>query len=102
MSTPKLLKEKLEVTGSGVGGSGGEKAGRVREHVLEKTSHLLPMEKPTACAEHAASWIGQELGLWREEERELEVGWWSRSDRQKQTTDAEWESFIAKMPKLKL
>ena len=102
MSTPELRKEKMELTGVGVGGSGGQAAGRVREVVLEETGHLVAMDLPTVCAEHAASWIGRELGLWREEERELEAGWWARSDEQKQTIDAEWSSFIAQKPKPRL
>ncbi|CAK7272426.1 hypothetical protein SEPCBS119000_005119 [Sporothrix epigloea] len=102
MSTPELLKEKLDITGVGVGGSGGEKAGRVREIVLKKAGHLVAMEMPTACAEHIASFFGQELGLWRAEEHELEIGWWPRSDRLKQTIDAEWDSCIAKKPMPKL
>ncbi|CAK7217770.1 hypothetical protein SBRCBS47491_003283 [Sporothrix bragantina] len=102
MSTPELRKEKMDLTGVGVGGSGGQTAGRVREVVLEKTGHLVAMDLPTVCAEHAATWIGKELGLWREEERELEAAWWARSDEQKQTIDAEWDSFIAKKPKSRL
>ncbi len=35
MSTPELRKEKMDLTGVGVGGSGGVAAGRVREVVLE-------------------------------------------------------------------
>ncbi|KIH92577.1 toxin biosynthesis protein [Sporothrix brasiliensis 5110] len=102
MSTPELRQEKLDLTGVGVGGSGGVAAGRVREVVVEKTGHLVPMDLPTVCAEHAASWIGQELNLWREEERELEAAWWPRGDEAKQTIDAEWRSFIPQKPKPRL
>lgn len=102
MSTPELRKEKMDLTGVGVGGNGGVALGRVREVVLKETGHLVAMDQPTVCAEHAASWIGQELNLWREEERELQAAWWPRSDEAKQTIDAEWGSFIAKKPKSRL
>ncbi len=102
MSTPELRKEKMELTGVDVGGSGGVAAGRVSEVVLEKTGHLVAMDEPTRCAEHAAVWIGKELTLWREEERELAVAWWPRGDAQKQTIDEEWQTFIAKKPKSRL
>ncbi|KAL1898209.1 hypothetical protein Sste5346_003615 [Sporothrix stenoceras] len=102
MSTPDLRKEKMDLTGVGVGGNGGVASGRTKGVVLEKTGHLVAMDLPTVCAEHAASWIGKELELWREEERELQAAWWPRSDEAKQTIDAEWDSFIAKKPKPRL
>ena len=102
MSTPELRREKMEMTGTGLGGSGGEKAGRVREVVLEKTGHLVAMDLPGECAEHAASWIGQDLVYERDEAAELAAAWWPRSDVQKQTVDAEWETLIEKKPKSRL
>ncbi|KAI1609561.1 Alpha/beta hydrolase family-domain-containing protein [Exophiala viscosa] len=44
LATPTLRRKKMETTGIGVGGSGGERAGRVKEVVLE-CGHLVPMEK---------------------------------------------------------
>ncbi len=93
MSTPELRKEKLDMAGVGCGGSGGVDAGRVRDVVVEDAGHLVPMEKPTACALHAAAWIESELRTWREEEEELE-NWWRKSSREKQVLDDEWRGFI--------
>jgi pimeloyl-ACP methyl ester carboxylesterase len=94
-SPPELRREKMELTGIGVGGSGGAKAGRVKEFVLEGVGHLVCMDKPNECATQAASWIGPEVERWREEERELE-SWWRKSAKEKQIIDEEWQSFIVK------
>lgn len=93
MSTPILRKEKLELTGTGVGGSGGEKEGRVKEAVLEGVGHLVAMDRPKECAEFAASWIGAEVKRWRAEEEELQ-SWWKKSLREKQLIDDEWMGWV--------
>ncbi len=93
MSTPDLRREKMAVTGTAGGGSGGAAAGRVREVVLEGVGHLVAMDKPAVCARHAAEWIALELERWRRDEAELE-SWWRKSLREKQVIDAEWQGFI--------
>ena len=44
LATPDLRRKKMESTGMGVGGSGGQAEGRVKEVVLD-CGHLVPMEK---------------------------------------------------------
>ncbi|EFX03400.1 toxin biosynthesis protein [Grosmannia clavigera kw1407] len=97
MSTPDVRREKMELTGVQVGGSGGVAAGRVRQVVLPTTGHLVAMEQPTACARAAAETIAAELVLWREEEADLAL-WWRRKDADKQVLDDEWRSFIEPIP----
>lgn len=48
--------EKVARTGTGVGGSGGEKAGRVRVATLD-AGHMLPFEKVDECALTLAAWL---------------------------------------------
>ena len=42
LSPPDWRKQKMERTGTGVGGSGGAEAGRVKEVILEDVGHLIP------------------------------------------------------------
>ncbi|TLD11787.1 hypothetical protein PspLS_11680 [Pyricularia sp. CBS 133598] len=75
---PSHREDLLARTGSGLGGSGGAKAGKVDHHVIEGFGHLVPFEKPKECAEKCAAWMKSELSRWRKEEQEeLEV-WWSK------------------------
>lgn len=101
LSTPAMRRERLEITGTGLGGSGGAKAGRVAEYVLEDTGHLVAMERPGVCAEKAAAWIGPEIERWRKEEEELKV-WWQRPDTAKWTIDDQLKEMIGPARKSKL
>lgn len=67
LSKPALRADKVAVTGVGVGGSGGSKAGRVK-HVVLDAGHLIPMEKVVETAQSCADWISSELSRWREDE----------------------------------
>lgn len=88
VSPPYLIKEKLEVTGVGVGGSGGVKAGRVKDVVHPKSGHLIPLEEPLFCAKAAAEWAKTEIERWWEEEKEYEQ-WTKKSIEEKSTIDDE-------------
>ncbi|KAF2156110.1 alpha/beta-hydrolase [Myriangium duriaei CBS 260.36] len=70
LSGPSQRADKLACTGIGMGGSGGVRAGRVKE-VLVDAGHLVPMEKVQETADAAAEWIGNEVGRWKEEEAEV-------------------------------
>ncbi|KAK8166509.1 Alpha/beta hydrolase family-domain-containing protein [Phyllosticta citrichinensis] len=76
LSTPELRAEKIAVTGTGVGGSGGAAKGAVREIVFDEAGHLVPMEEVERTAHEAAGWVGRELTRWRERE-EAERKVWS-------------------------
>lgn len=76
--------ETSKMCGSGNGGSGGMKAGRVDEIILKDYGHLFPLEVPGLCAEHAAAWIGQELRRYQESERDYEK--WTRLPVDEKTT----------------
>ncbi|RYP71896.1 hypothetical protein DL770_008051 [Monosporascus sp. CRB-9-2] len=87
LSMTESRREKTQLCGSGGGGSGGIKAGRVAEVVLEGRGHLFPMEVPGQCAEHAATWIGKEMQRWREAERQYEE--WTKLPMREKTTMSE-------------
>jgi len=98
LSPPGSRKEKMELTGSGVGGSGGVKEGRVKEVVLENTGHLVAMEAVEACADATADWLRGELKRWREEEDKFTQEWSTRTRRDKLVTSEEWKKLIDEGP----
>ncbi|KAI9881029.1 MAG: hypothetical protein M1830_008911 [Pleopsidium flavum] len=94
LSPPEWRKEKMELTGSGVGGSGGMKAGRVKEVVLENAGHLVAMEAVGACADATAEWLRVELKRWWEEEDKFNQEWSVKTRREKLMISEEWKTLI--------
>lgn len=56
-----LRSDKMKVTGTGPGGSGGAPQGKVQEVVLQETGHMVPFEKVKECADVISGWIEKEL-----------------------------------------
>lgn len=94
LSPPELRKEKLELTGSGIGGSGGVKKGRVKEVVLEEHGHLIAMEAVEACADATVAWLETELKRWREEDDRSMQKWSQKSTRDKLVVSEEWKKQV--------
>ena len=67
-STPASRAKHVQATGTGVGGSGGAKAGKVKDVVLD-CGHLVGMERPAECAEATAGFVDVEVGRWEARER---------------------------------
>jgi pimeloyl-ACP methyl ester carboxylesterase len=98
MSQPVFQEEKLRTTGSGWGGSGGIKEGRVKGVSLEGIGHLVAMDAPGLCADSAAAWIGQETKRWAKE-MELYKEWTKRSLKEKSTLSEEWQRRMGGDPR---
>lgn len=99
LSTPEMRSGRMQATGTGPGGSGGVKAGKVREEVLDGVGHLVPMEKPTECAKLAAQWIGECMpDITRELERFEQ--WKKKPLKEKITLDKEWMEHVPKPQRL--
>ncbi|EGR47333.1 uncharacterized protein TRIREDRAFT_64834 [Trichoderma reesei QM6a] len=94
VSLPHLIREKLETTGVGVGGSGGAKAGRVKHVTHQQAGHLVPLEEPLFCATAAAGWIRAEMDNWWDEEKEYEQ-WTRKPLKDKSTIDDEFQKRLA-------
>ncbi|KAK2002319.1 alpha/beta-hydrolase [Colletotrichum falcatum] len=104
LSTPELREEKMRLTGSGVGGSGGAAKGKVSEVTLAGAGHLFPMEVPSESARLTAEWIEKGLAGWREEQADYER-WTRLSVPEKTTLTAEWMERLggsARPPKAKM
>lgn len=94
LSPPALRKEKMEITGIGVGGSGGAKVGRVKE-VVGDYGHLIPLEAPLFCAKAAAEWVKGEVDRWWVAEREYEA-WTRRSGEEKTMISEEFKGYMGR------
>ncbi|KAF4992826.1 hypothetical protein FDECE_13612 [Fusarium decemcellulare] len=95
LSPPELQNEKMTLTGSGLGGSGGEAKGRVKKVVGEKNGHLIPMEDPRFCASAAAEWIKTEVEAWWAEERKYQE-WTRKSNEEKTTLSDDFKRYVGK------
>lgn len=102
MCMPDMRADKLTNTGTGLGGSGGAAAGRVREVFLEDFGHLLAQEAVNECADAAVCWLAPELRRWKDEEESFRSVWNKKTKLEKQTIDAEWLKHVpapARRPK---
>ncbi|KAI5309647.1 hypothetical protein KEM55_002743 [Ascosphaera atra] len=97
LSAPDEIKDKLEQTGVGPGGSGGHAAGRVSYHTFHGIGHLIPMEVVGESADHIASFLGKELERYKDEEEELWKTYRLRPPVEKAIMDEQW---LKHMPKL--
>lgn len=99
LSAPHYRAEKMAMTGTGVGGSGGAKASRVVQVVIKEAGHLIPMEKVTETGQTAAGWIGKEMARWRVNEELLKKQWDSTPEVEKYTLGPKvMEAFKVLLP----
>ncbi|KAH6860903.1 Alpha/beta hydrolase family-domain-containing protein [Alternaria rosae] len=70
-----VIEDKMRLTGSGVGGSGGRAEGRVANVTVRDAGHLIPMEKVEESADHISKWVGQEMKRYWDWERKTEEEW---------------------------
>ncbi|KAF8867252.1 alpha/beta-hydrolase [Acephala macrosclerotiorum] len=98
MSAPHYQEEKLEITGSGFGGSGGRKEGRVKGVSLNGIGHLVAMDTPEKCADAAAAWLGQESKRFVEDRKKY-AEWAKQSLEAKSTFSKDWIKWIGEPPK---
>jgi pimeloyl-ACP methyl ester carboxylesterase len=102
VNPPVVRQEKLHLTGTGIGGSGGAKAGRVRAITIPEYGHLVPLEATARCAEHGADFIAKDLEHWRADEAEFQA-WAAKPAKEKQQLDDNWRRWMGPLdakPKL--
>lgn len=94
LSDPSSCRERVERTGTGVGGSGGAKKGKVKECVMENAGHLVPFERPRETAEAIAPFLVESLTTWQREEDEWNTWWKARSREDRTQITERWKREI--------
>ncbi|CCE35053.1 related to host-specific AK-toxin Akt2 [Claviceps purpurea 20.1] len=89
---------RAAITGTGRGGSGGTKNGRVQNVTHPHYGHLLPLENPSFCAQQAATFLKAELAIWAAEETKFEA-WARQPNQQKTTASPEWKTYLDRLMK---
>lgn len=98
LGSREFQREKVPETGIGVGGSGGEKEGKVGHVFLKGIGHLVPMEAPILSAEVTSQWIRNILAAWFEETEEFEKSWSEVGKRAKIMLNKSWFDHIGPRP----
>ncbi|RMD39829.1 hypothetical protein DV735_g5299, partial [Chaetothyriales sp. CBS 134920] len=99
VNSKELDVARVRITGTGIGGSGGAKEGKVKSVTLPGVGHLLALEAPTVIAKLAAEWLGAETENWRATEEELKKNWYSKPLKEKQAIDEDWKKAMGGPPK---
>lgn len=99
LSKPDWRKQKMQCTGTGLGGNGGAQEGRVKEVVLEDTGHLIPMENVGGAANASAEWLIEEFEKWRLSEDAWKRRWTAMSRTDKTMISEEWKRRLGGDPR---
>lgn len=93
VSTTELRQKKLEATGTGIGGSGGQKHSQVEEVVLD-CGHMVPFEKVEETADAISRFSTLRINQWSTKaDREKEI--WLQTPRpQRAMLDTKWKEMI--------
>ena len=86
--------EKMNSTGTGVGGSGGAKLGRVEQVILEGAAHLIPFEQVNECAETIAGWLEKELQRYGEDKLFYQTHKRGKSERDMLVLSKQWMKAV--------
>jgi pimeloyl-ACP methyl ester carboxylesterase len=98
INTKSLQDEKMRLTGTGRGGSGGEKLGNVEKSIVKGAGHLAPFEKISECADTISLWLQKEVQRYLAEAEFL-----ASYDKQVSQADGllvsnKWKSEVRKNP----
>ncbi|CBF73728.1 hypothetical protein AN8025.2 [Aspergillus nidulans FGSC A4] len=101
LSTPEARREKMEITGTGLGGSGGVKAGAVEEVVLP-AGHLVPMELAKESARATGDFVHSRLSQWEARVKRYQDAWRAVPQEERVQVDKQWEKHlgVSRRPKL--
>lgn len=90
INTPTLQNEKMALSGTGIGGSGGVEAGMVEKAVVDEAGHLVPFEKVQECAAILSRWLDNQVQRFNAEKqfyREYQSG---KSERDMLVLSKDW------------
>lgn len=97
LSRPEERQRKTSSTGSGLGGSGGVKKGRVKEVVLD-CGHLVPMERVHQTAVAIGDFLSVELDRWSDVQADRSRRWNNLSEAARVGINDTWKAHIGPPP----
>lgn len=92
-SPPEYREDKLNRTGTGVGGSGGAARARVEAAVVD-CGHLACFEKTAECADAIVPYLDKELTRWESQERERDEKWNKLSRKERVGINDRWKKAL--------
>ena len=98
LSLPEARRLKMLRTGIAPGGSGGAAQGKVKEVVVERAGHLLPMEAISETVAASTDWIAKQTELWSQTEEEWRHQWENKSLTDRTMISEEWKRQIVRDP----
>ncbi|CAI7660753.1 unnamed protein product [Penicillium pancosmium] len=93
LSSPAARQKKIQMTGTGVGGSGGLARGRVQESVLP-CGHMVPMELVQETAEASACFIDSTLSSSELQASKFQQAWSQVPHNERVAIDKQWEAYV--------
>jgi hypothetical protein len=98
LSSPAARRKKLQMTGTGIGGSGGVTSGLVQEVVLS-CGHMVPMERVQETAQASAEFIAARVAEWKSRTETFHQAWERVPYLKRVSVDRQWEENIGASPK---
>ena len=96
-----LQDEKVSLTGTGIEGNGGVKAGTVEKAIIENGDHMVPLERVKECAMVLGRWFEKKVEEFGAEEtfhREHKRG---KSEREMLVTSKQWLTSVREKSDIK-
>ncbi|GKZ35834.1 hypothetical protein AbraIFM66950_006632 [Aspergillus brasiliensis] len=97
VASPSARQEKVMMTGTGLGGSGGAARGLVQEVVLP-CGHMVPMELVRESAEASAAFIDERLSDWESRIATFREAWERVPHRERLSVNGQWKRHINESP----
>ena len=90
INTSELQDEKMVLSGTGLGGNGGVKAGKVEKVIIQGAAHNLPFEKVEDCAVVLARWLEKQIDGFNAAKKFYEEFERGRSERDMLAMSKQW------------
>lgn len=87
---PSLCSDKMKITGTGAGGSGGAPHEKVKQAVVQGTGHMMPFEKVSECADAISGWVVKMLDSYKAEKEFYSKHTSGKSDKDMTVLSKQW------------
>jgi hypothetical protein len=96
INRPERREDKLATTGTGTGGNGGLVEGRVERHIVQNSSHMMPLEKVEETGKVLCIWLAKQMRVFIREKRFHEEYHSRKSEDDQTKLSAKWMEYMQK------